>query len=144
MGLPGLNGFIGEFLVIIGAYNENFWWAFTAAIGVVLAAAYFLWLYQRVFFGPLENEKNKILKDCSAREAWQFAPLIVLSLWIGLYPKPFLSYLEKPVEELLLHMEEARAFGEGEERLVQAEPPAPPEPAVVAEEISLEPESLRR
>ncbi|UCF80247.1 MAG: NADH-quinone oxidoreductase subunit M [Acidobacteriota bacterium] len=144
MGLPGLNGFIGEFLVIIGAYQENFWWAFTAAVGVILAAAYLLWLYQRVFFGPLENEKNKSLRDCSAREAWQFAPLIVLSLWIGLYPKPFLNYLEKPVEQLILHMEEARAFGEGEERLVQAGPPAPPEPAVVAEEISLEPESLPR
>jgi NADH-quinone oxidoreductase subunit M len=105
LGLPGLNGFVGEFMVILGAYAENFWWAFWAAFGVILAAAYLLWLYQRVFFGPVEREENKGLKDLSLREIGVLAPLVIFCVWIGIYPGPFLRYLEPPVDNLLLQMD---------------------------------------
>jgi len=99
MGLPTLNGFIGEFTILLGAANRNLWWAVIAATGIVLGAAYLLWLYQRVFWGPLDNPKNKDLVDVKfmGREAWTLWPLVVCMLWIGLYPKPFFEILDKPV-----------------------------------------------
>ncbi|MEW6733295.1 MAG: NADH-quinone oxidoreductase subunit M [Acidobacteriota bacterium] len=96
IGLPMLNGFIGEFLILRGAFEANRWWAALGATGIVLGAAYMLWLYQRVFFGKLENEKNKNLPDLSVREWFYFAPLIILAFWIGVYPKPVLDYIEQP------------------------------------------------
>ncbi len=96
IGLPLLNGFIGEFLILRGAFEANRMWAAFGATGIVLGAAYMLWLYQRVFFGKLENEKNKKLLDLNVREWVYFAPLVLLAIWIGVYPKPLLSYLEQP------------------------------------------------
>lgn len=96
MGLPLLNGFIGEFLVVRGALEANHKWAICAAVGIILGAAYLLWLYQRVFFGELTNERNKVLPDLNWREWACILPLLVLVFWIGIYPKPFLSYLEQP------------------------------------------------
>jgi len=110
LGLPGLNGFIGEFMVIIGAYAVNPWWALYAALGVILAAAYLLWLYQRAFFGEIKHEANLKLKDLSPREIFQFVPLIILCVWIGLYPAPFLNYLDKPAEKLLEQMDVTRIY----------------------------------
>ena len=79
---------------------ENRYWAAWAAPGVVLAAAYLLWLYQRVFFGTVTNPKNEKLHDLTPREIATFVPLIAMALWIGLYPKPFFQILEQPVNQI--------------------------------------------
>jgi NADH-quinone oxidoreductase subunit M len=100
MGLPLLNGFVGEVTILWGTFMENWRWAAWAVPGVILAAAYLLWLYQRVFFGPVTNPKNEKLHDLNAREIATFVPLIALALWIGLYPKPFFQILEQPATQL--------------------------------------------
>jgi NADH-quinone oxidoreductase subunit M len=100
MGLPLLNGFIGEAMILLGAFAANRIWAYWAVSGVVLGAAYLLWLYQRVFWGPVTHEENKHLKDLNARELATLIPLVALCFWIGVYPKPFLDYLHRPVGEL--------------------------------------------
>jgi len=100
MGLPLLNGFVGEVTILWGTFMENWKWAAWAAPGVILAAAYLLWLYQRVFFGPVTNPKNEKLHDLTPREIATFVPLIGLALWIGIYPKPFFQILEQPVNQI--------------------------------------------
>ncbi|HEX8894005.1 MAG TPA: hypothetical protein VF783_11815, partial [Terriglobales bacterium] len=101
MGLPLLNGFVGEFTILQGTFMENKWWAAWAVPGVILAAAYLLWLYQRVFFGHNNNPKNAKLRDLSAREMATFVPLVVLAFAIGLYPKPLFEILAVPVNNLV-------------------------------------------
>jgi NADH-quinone oxidoreductase subunit M len=101
MGLPLLNGFIGEFTILQGAFARNFWWAFFAATGIVLGAAYLLWLYQRIFFGELSNPANAKLPDLTVREQLTLAPLVILALWIGLYPKPIFDVLRRPSEKIV-------------------------------------------
>jgi len=101
MGLPLLNGFVGEFTILQGTFMENWKWGAWAVPGVVLAAAYLLWLYQRVFFGTVSNPKNEKLHDLTPREVATFVPLIVMAFWIGLYPKPFFQILEQPVNHLV-------------------------------------------
>src|ERR1700730_195695 len=101
MGLPLLNGFVGEFTILQGTFLENWKWAAWAIPGVILAAAYLLWLYQRVFFGTITNPKNEELHDLTPREVLTFAPLIIMALWIGLYPKPFFQILEQPVNQIV-------------------------------------------
>jgi NADH-quinone oxidoreductase subunit M len=101
MGLPLLNGFVGEFTILQGTFLENWRWAAWAVPGVILAAAYLLWLYQRVFFGTVTNPKNEKLHDLTPREVLTFAPLIIMALWIGLYPKPFFQILEQPVNQIV-------------------------------------------
>jgi NADH-quinone oxidoreductase subunit M len=107
MGLPLLNGFVGEFTILQGTFmqkeiagHSGFFWAAWAVPGVILAAAYLLWLYQRVFFGTVTNPKNEKLHDLTPREVATFVPLIIMALWIGLYPKPFFQILEQPVNNL--------------------------------------------
>src|SRR6266542_1762139 len=101
MGLPLLNGFIGEFTILQGAFARSFWWAFFACLGIVLGAAYLLWLYQRVFFGEITNPANANLPDLSVREQLTLAPLVVAALWIGLYPKPIFDVLRAPSENIV-------------------------------------------
>jgi NADH-quinone oxidoreductase subunit M len=101
MGLPLLNGFVGEFTILQGTFIENWKWAAWAVPGVVLAAAYLLWLYQRVFFGTVTNPKNEKLHDLTPREIVTFVPLIICAFWIGLYPKPFFQILEQPVNQIV-------------------------------------------
>ncbi|HKR00981.1 MAG TPA: NADH-quinone oxidoreductase subunit M [Pyrinomonadaceae bacterium] len=97
IGLPLLCVFISEFLAMRGAFEANPWWAGWAALGIILNAGYMLWLYQRMFFGNIENPKNKNLPDMTGREWAYMTPLIILSLWIGVYPKTFVDYIQKPV-----------------------------------------------
>jgi NADH-quinone oxidoreductase subunit M len=101
MGLPLLNGFIGEFTILQGTFAENRAWAAWAVLGIILAAAYLLWLYQRIFFGPVTNAKNEKLQDLTPREMAYFMPLVLLAFWIGLYPKPFFEILDQPVREVV-------------------------------------------
>ena len=108
MGLPLLNGFVGEFSILQGTFMEKeiaghpgWFWAAWAVPGVILAAAYLLWLYQRVFFGTVTNPKNEKLHDLTPREIATFAPLLIMAFWIGLYPKPFFQILEQPVNQLV-------------------------------------------
>jgi NADH-quinone oxidoreductase subunit M len=101
IGLPGLNGFIGEFMILMGTFPVSWLWTAIAATGIVLGAGYMLWLYQRVMFGKLDNPANAALQDLSAREMATFMPLILLALWIGLFPKPFLNVIDKPVEKVI-------------------------------------------
>ena len=93
IGLPGLNGFIGEFLILVGAFQYNKVYAGIAVIGVILGAAYMLWLFQRIILGPVDKPENKILQDLNAREIIYMVPLLLLMFWIGLYPKPFIEIM---------------------------------------------------
>jgi len=104
IGLPTLNGFIGEFLILQGVFVANKIWAAFAASGVVLGAAYMLSLYQRTMFGKIENPKNEHLRDLSHREFATFAPLLVLAVWMGLYPTPFLRRLESSVNHIVVRV----------------------------------------
>jgi NADH-quinone oxidoreductase subunit M len=104
IGLPTLNGFIGEFLILQGAFTYSKMWAAFAASGVVLGAAYMLYLYQRTMFGKIENPKNEHLLDLNHREFATFAPLLVLAVWIGLYPSPFLRRLESSVNHIVMRV----------------------------------------
>jgi NADH-quinone oxidoreductase subunit M len=100
MGLPLLNGFIGEIMILQGAFAVNPVWAYWAVLGIVLGAAYLLWLYQRVFWGEVTHEENRRLPDLNRRELATLVPLVVLCFWIGVYPKPFLSFLHEPMARL--------------------------------------------
>ena len=101
IGLPLLAVFISEFLALRGAFESNPGWAAWAALGIILNAGYFLWLYQRMFFGTIDNPKNEKLTDLSGREWAYMTPLLILSLWIGVYPKPFLAFIEQPVNAVV-------------------------------------------
>src|SRR5580658_1375311 len=101
MGLPLLNGFVGEYYIMLGTFMVSWRWAAWAVPGVVLAAAYLLWLYQRVFFGTVTNPKNEKLHDLTPREVLTFVPLLIMAFWIGLYPKPFLQILEQPATQIV-------------------------------------------
>ena len=101
IGLPLLAVFISEFLAMRGAFEANPVWAGWAALGIILNAGYMLWLYQRMFFGEITNEKNRLLPDLNIREWAYMLPLVVMSLWIGMYPTPFLRYIEKPVNAVV-------------------------------------------
>jgi len=104
IGLPALNGFIGEFLILQGVFVANKMWAAFAASGVVLGAAYMLYLYQRTMFGKIENPKNEHLLDLNHREFATFAPLLVLAVWMGIYPTPFLRRLESSVNHIVVRV----------------------------------------
>ena len=101
IGLPLLAVFISEFLAMRGAFEANPYWAAWAAVGIVLNAGYMLWLYQRMFFGNIDNPKNENLPDMTGREWAYMIPLVVLSLWIGVYPKTFTDYIIKPVNAVV-------------------------------------------
>ena len=101
IGLPMLAVFISEFLAMRGAFEANPVWAGWAGLGIILNAGYMLWLYQRMFFGEITNEKNKALPDLNAREWAYMLPLVIMSLWIGIYSAPFIRYIEKPVIALV-------------------------------------------
>lgn len=100
-GLPLLNGFIGEFTILSGAFAVNRWWAVTGVLGMVLAAAYLLWLYQRTMLGPVRYEANRILPDLTLRERITVMPLVALAFAIGIYPTPLFEVLRPAVNSVL-------------------------------------------
>jgi NADH-quinone oxidoreductase subunit M len=111
MGLPGLNGFVGEFTILLGSFGSvaigSQWFAGLAAAGVILAAIYMLFMFQKLFLGPLDKEENKTLKDLNWREVITLVPLIVLIFWIGLYPKPFFDLMSNSVEGVVSALQAA-------------------------------------
>ncbi len=100
-GLPLLNGFVGEFTILQGAFEANRAWAAFAVSGLIFGAAYLLWLYQRTMLGQVTNGKNLTIPDMNFREIAVFAPLIVWAIWIGVYPKPYFDVLRQPVTEIV-------------------------------------------
>ncbi len=108
IGLPGLNGFIGEFLVLLGTFLSNKWYAVFAATGVIFAAVYMLWMFQRVMFGKLDKEENAKLADLSPREIMILAPVTAMMILIGVWAQPFLAKMETSVDYLIRNVQ-ARA-----------------------------------
>ena len=101
VGLPGLSGFVGEFLVLLGAFKANTWVAFLAATGLILGAAYALWLYRKIVFGELTKDSLKGMLDMNKREIAVFLPLVLLTLWMGIYPNSFLDPMAPAVDKLI-------------------------------------------
>jgi len=109
VGLPGLNGFIGEFLILLGAFKVYPWYAIISASGVIFAAVYMLWMFQRVMFGVITNPKNRALKDMNAREVLVLVPLLIFVVWIGVYPSTFLKPMEPSVKNFIQQVERKKA-----------------------------------
>ncbi len=115
MGLPGLNGFVGEFTILLGAWAAggaggalgSYWFAGLAAIGVILAAVYILFMFQKLFLGKVDKEENRSLKDLNWREIAVLVPLLILIFWIGLYPAPFFNLMGPAVDKLLAGVQAA-------------------------------------
>jgi NADH-quinone oxidoreductase subunit M len=128
IGLPGLNGFVGEFLILVGAFQVSKVYAAFAVLGIILGAAYMLWLFQRMMFGTVDKSENEGLTDCNMREVVYMMPLIVLMFWIGIYPKPYLKLMEPAVKNLVSQIELAKAGKPIDGRAV-ALPASPPKTA---------------
>ena len=105
IGLPGLNGFVGEFLILLGTFEFNKLFAVLAALGIILGAVYMLWMYQRVMYGEITHEENRHLSDLSGREIALLVPVVLLIVWIGIYPRPFLRPMEASTAHLLEQMQ---------------------------------------
>jgi len=101
VGLPGLSGFVGEFLVLLGAFKANTWVAFLAATGLILGAAYALWLYRKIIFGQLTKDSLKAISDMNMREVAVFLPLVLIVIWMGVYPNSFLDPMAPAVDKLI-------------------------------------------
>ena len=130
IGLPGLNGFVGEFLILIGSFETRRWWTVVAATGVILAAMYLLWAYQRVFHGE-PSKADTETPDLYLREALVLAPFLAGIVFLGIYPKPLLERIEPAVDRLIAHMEEHSDY----------ERPDPAAPVLVEHEESDDTES---
>jgi NADH-quinone oxidoreductase subunit M len=109
IGLPGLNGFVGEFLILLGAFAASPLAAACGTLGIVLGAVYMLWMFQRVMFGPLDKPANQALSDLTAREALVFAPILVMIVAMGVYPRPFLARMEPAVQAYVARLERTLA-----------------------------------
>lgn len=111
MGLPGLNGFVGEFTILLGSFGSeainSAWFAGFAALGVILAAIYMLYMFQKLFLGPVDKEENRVLLDLNLREVVTLVPILILIFWIGLYPKPFFSLIAPSVEKVMAFIQSA-------------------------------------
>ena len=130
IGLPGLNGFVGELLILQGVFVVSKLWAAVAATGMVLGAAYMLWLYQRTMFGSVQNVKNEKLLDLNLREVATFVPLLIMAVWIGLYPKPFIDLLDTSVARVVARV--SPQYLEGAALTAVAKPAAPSAASPVA------------
>lgn len=110
IGLPLTNGFVGEFLILLGVYKANVWYGVFATTGVIFAACYMLWMFQRVVFGKVTKDENRNLTDLVWREKIILIPLIVLIFWVGIYPKPFFDRIEPSIKDVLTQISRARNY----------------------------------
>jgi NADH-quinone oxidoreductase subunit M len=131
LGLPGLNGFVGEFLVLLGAFTVNKWVAAVATTGIIFAAVYLLWMYQRVIFGEIRHDANRRLTDLTPREWAVLVPVLVLIVWIGVYPTAFTSKTEASVQALIALVESKASVAQSKTapRVADAQRSREPEPA---------------
>ena len=106
IGLPGLNGFVGEFLILQGTFLENAGRAAFAASGIVLSAIYMLWVYQRIFMGTVQNDKNLTLSDLNVRETVVLVPIVLLVVWMGVHPSTFLRRMDTSVQKVVDRIEQ--------------------------------------
>ena len=122
VGLPGTNGFIGEFLVLLGMFQNDMFFAIIATSGVILAACYMLWMFQRVMFLEITNPENEKLTDMTPRELCTMIPLIIFVFWIGFYPKPFTKTFDASIEHLMTQVTtERHSWLEGPSRVRRTE-----------------------
>jgi NADH-quinone oxidoreductase subunit M len=105
LGLPGLNGFVGEFLILLGAFQVSPWLAAVATTGIIFAAVYLLWMYQRVVFGEIRHEENRHLKDLCVREWALLVPVLIFIVWIGVYPSLFTDKARASIDALLAQVQ---------------------------------------
>ncbi len=141
LGMPLLNGFIGEFTILRGVFEVSKSWAAWGVIGIILGAAYLLWLYQRVMFGSVTNPANEHLMDLNAREFATLVPLVVMALWIGVYPKPFFRYLALPVQQIVERVNPNYYKAERATVRAQAAPPvAAAQPVLTKSRLAAPPE----
>jgi len=110
IGLPGLNGFVGEFLILLGTFEAHRIFAILAALGVILGAVYMLWMYQRVMYGDVTHDVNQHLNDMSGREIALMIPVVVLMFWIGIYPNTFLRKMDQSSARLMEQMRTPRVL----------------------------------
>jgi len=108
IGVPGTNGFVGEFTILLGTWSYNKVFAVLGASGIIFAACYMLWMYQRVFYGKITNPANENITDLTLREKVVLVPLVIMIFWIGIYPKPFFAILEPSVKAIIAQVEEGR------------------------------------
>jgi NADH-quinone oxidoreductase subunit M len=133
IGLPGLNGFVGEFLVLLGAFQTMPTFAIIGALGVILAAVYMLWMYQRVMFGEVTHEANTHLTDLTLREVVVLVPIVLVIVWIGLYPKPFVNRMEASTRAIVERVVTVAQIGATRTRTVRC-----PEMGQMGPEASIE------
>ncbi len=135
IGLPGLNGFVGEFMILLGAFKANVVYAAFAVTGIILGAAYMLWLYQRTMFGEPTTPENRTMRDMNSLEIAYMMPLIILMFWIGLYPRPFLRLMEPTVNHYVSQVQERhQAYLEAQQKTAQETPAAPSQRLAQTEE----------
>lgn len=127
IGLPGLNGFVGEFLILVGMFKTSITYTTFAVLGIVLGAAYMLWLYQRTMFGTPDAPESQHMRDMTYREIGYMLPLIILMFWIGLYPRPYFNLMQPTVEHYVSKMQERQKAAQAEtERMIQQAQTATP------------------
>ena len=119
IGLPGLNGFVGEFLILVGMFKTSVTYAAFAVLGIILGAAYMLWLYQRTMFGTPDTPENQTMRDMNYREIGYMLPLVILMFWIGLYPRPYLNLMQPTVQHYVTKMQERQQAAQSETDAVQ-------------------------
>ena len=122
VGLPGTSGFVGEFLVLLAAFRYDTWLAIVGTTGVILSAAYALWLYRRVVFGVLEKSSLKNIMDLNMREAAFLVPLVLITIGLGIYPKPIFDVTRASVAHLVEVHKQGVAAAQAETRVVEVRP----------------------